>query len=314
MFSSEDTDHTVSCRVYSQNCLSCRDCCSIASPCNLHPPGPRVSVACNSGGQDVLGRLTVARPLAQPLPPLCRYPCAAPLWQLLLQTCSLAVPFSQQPFGPPPLGLNSVLQQPRGWGPDAWADRMPTRQEKRRARQNQRLRPVDRHAARAPSPATVHEGSPVKAPGTSTSAQPVEDVAQAIREALLADTPVPAQLGYEPSQHPLTVPDLRLLTYVKWPGRPPPTTVYLKALRARPDKPLKDPDVAAAVEHSTSEAPPGAALAGSRDATRPGSSSKAPASFFAPSSSSKSGPSPSRGGPVKEASLHRPGLGTRGDH
>ena len=47
-------------------------------------------------------------------------------------------------------------------------------------------------------------------------------------------------LCYEPNQHDLTDPDLRLLTYVKWPGRPPPTTVYLKAylaaLRARPDK------------------------------------------------------------------------------
>ena len=47
-------------------------------------------------------------------------------------------------------------------------------------------------------------------------------------------------LCYEPNQHDLTDPDLKLLTYVKWPGRPPPTTVYLKAylaaLRARPDK------------------------------------------------------------------------------
>ena len=77
----------------------------------------------------------------------------------------------------------------------------------------------------------------MQTPGTSTSVRPVEDAAKAIREALLADAHL---LCYEPSQHDLTVPDLRRLTYVKWPGKPPPTTVYLKAyltaLGARPDK------------------------------------------------------------------------------
>ena len=67
----------------------------------------------------------------------------------------------------------------------------------------------------------------------------------------------------------LSAPDLRLLTYVKWPGRPPPTTVYLKAylaaLHARPDKPLKDRDVTAAAEPSAPAS------------TEPGGSSEVPA-------------------------------------
>ena len=70
-----------------------------------------------------------------------------------------------------------------------------------------------------------------------------------------AGIPVPAHLiACDQSQLALSAPDLRLLTYVRWPGRPPPTTVYLRAylaaLRARPDKPLKTRDAPPAVEPS----------------------------------------------------------------
>ena len=41
------------------------------------------------------------------------------------------------------------------------------------------------------APAVVHEGSPTQTPGPSSSVGPVEDTARAIREALLAEAPVP---------------------------------------------------------------------------------------------------------------------------
>ena len=76
-------------------------------------------------------RPTAARPLAQPLNPPGCCSCQAPLWQLDM---FIAFPLTLQLLCPLPLGLNSVLHEPRGWGPAAWAYCMPTRQEKRRQR------------------------------------------------------------------------------------------------------------------------------------------------------------------------------------
>ena len=60
---------------------------------------------------------------------------------LPLTSALSAPPFILPPPCPLSSGLNSVLQQACGWRPVAWAYYMPTRQEKRRARQNQGLRP-----------------------------------------------------------------------------------------------------------------------------------------------------------------------------
>ena len=99
---------------------------------------------------------------------------------------------------PPPCplssGLNSVLQQACGWSPVAWTRRMPTRHptgEAAGAPKPEAAPGGQTCCSRPPSPAVVHEGSPTQTPGPSSSVGPVEDTARAIREALLAEAPVP---------------------------------------------------------------------------------------------------------------------------
>ena len=239
-------DSAILCRINRLCPLLCCACYSAAfsSGCFLYDlPDP----AHYSGGP----LESICPAATQPLPQspifLRRCFCQAPL-----QTALLASPSTLPLLCPLSFGLNPVLQQARGWGPVAWAYCMPTRQEKRRARQNRRLDSEERQAASiAPpdaEPQDVTVETQVAPPPPVTSL--VEEAAQAICEAL-SRALLCRRTCDQSQQFGLSASDLWLLTYVRWPGRPPPTT-YLRTSRSKREM-LHHLEPSAPVSTSTTE-------------------------------------------------------------